>query len=206
MSDAPAARTLEVRHVQLARAVFAVVAALMITFSRDHSAVVGLSVFSGFAIATGLVMLLAAWLVFGSGARATPILLGLLTVAAGMVAGVPQLRTTALFFVIVIVWAAATGVTELVSGIRHRRAGAPFGRDEILIGAFGMALAVGLLLVNPAYSLDYTIEEAGSFTLTGITIGVGLFGGYAALAGVFLGIAGFSPRREPAAAQSEVVP
>ena len=66
----------------------------------------------------------------------------------------------------------------------------------ILIGAVTLALAVALLLVNPAYSLEYAIKEAGAtFTLTGITIGVGLFGGYAAIVAVFLGIAGFSPRR-----------
>jgi IMP dehydrogenase/GMP reductase len=69
-------------------------------------------------------------------------------------------------------------------------------RDRILIGAFTLALGVGLLLVNPAYSLDYFISDANqTFTLTGITIGVGLFGGYAAIIAVFLGIAGLSPRR-----------
>ena len=46
------ARTFEVRHVQLGRALFAAVAAIMITFSADHSAEVGLAVFSGWAIAT----------------------------------------------------------------------------------------------------------------------------------------------------------
>jgi hypothetical protein len=68
----------------------------------------------------------------------------------------------------------------------------------VLAGALTIALGIGLLLVNPAYSLEYFISEAGrSFTLTGITIGVGLFGGYAAIIAVFLGIAGFSPRRPP---------
>ena len=50
MSTAPPARAFEVRHLQLARALFAAVAAAMITFSSDHSAQVGLAVFSGFAI------------------------------------------------------------------------------------------------------------------------------------------------------------
>ena len=40
MSSAAASRTFEVRHVQLARAAFAALAAIMITFSPDHSAVV----------------------------------------------------------------------------------------------------------------------------------------------------------------------
>ena len=59
MTSAPPARTFEVRHLQIARAAFAALAAIMVTFSPDHSAAVGMSVFSGFAIATGLVLLVA---------------------------------------------------------------------------------------------------------------------------------------------------
>lgn len=196
------------RHVQLARALFAAIAAIMVTFSGDHSAAVGLAVFSGFAIATGLVLLLACWLVYPAGTRAVPMLLGIVNVAAGMAGGLPPLRTDVLFFVLVIAWAVITGVIELIGGIRARRAGDPTARDGVLIGIVTLVLAVGLLLVNPAYSLEYFIAEAGrSYTLTGITIGVGLFGGYCAIIAVFLGIAGFSPRREadadPAAGLTE---
>lgn len=194
MSAAPA-RSFEVRHLQLARALFAAIAAVMITFSPDHSAGVGLAAFSGWAIATALVFFVSAWLVFAKGDRATPIALGVITIVAGMVAGIPGMRTTTMFFVVVIAWAVLAGVVELVSGIR-RRGTDPAARDAILIGAVTLALALGLLLVNPAYSLEYFIKEAGqTFVLTGITIGVGIFGGYAAIVAVFLAIAGLSPRR-----------
>lgn len=194
MSAAPV-RTYEVRHLQLARAVVAAIAAIMITFSPDHSAAVGLAVFSGWAMVTAIILLVAVWQVYAKGDRATTAALAIITLVAGMVAGLPALRTTTLFFVIVIAWAALTGVVELVSGIRRRRTD-EYARDAILIGAITLALALGLLLVNPAYSLDYFIEEAGrSFELTGITIGVGIFGGYAAIVAVFLAIAGLSPRR-----------
>ncbi|WP_241965029.1 acyl-CoA synthetase [Microbacterium telephonicum] len=197
---AAASRTFEVRHLQLARALFAALAAVMITFSPDHSATVGLSVFSGFAIAAAIVELVAAWLVYASGARAAVVLLGVTTLLAGMGSGIPALRSTTLFFVVVIAWAFLSGIIELVTGIRGRRSGDPAARDAVLIGSITIALGVGLLLVNPAYSLEYFIKEAGqSFTLTGITIGVGIFGGYAAIIAVFLGIAGFSPRRVEAA-------
>lgn len=197
---ATAARTFEVRHLQLARALFAALAAIMVTFSPDHSAAVGLAVFSGFAIATGLVFLLACWLVYPAGGRAVPLLLGIFTVVAGMVGGLPPLRTDALFFVVLIAWALVTGLVELLGGIRGRRTGDLAARDGVLIGILTLVLGAGLLLVNPAYSLEYFIAEAGqAFTLTGITIGVGLFGGYCAIVAVFLGIAGFSPRREAAA-------
>ena len=189
-------RTFEVRHLQLGRALFAAVAAIMITFTADHSASVGLAVFSGWAIATALLFFVAAWLVFGSGHRAAPILLGLTSLVAGMVTGIPGLRSVALFFVAVIAWAVVSGVIELVAGLRARRTGDPFARDAILIGSVGLGLALALLLVNPAYSLRYFIPDADqTFTLTGIAIGVGLFGFYAAIVAVFLGIAGFSPRR-----------
>jgi len=199
-------RTFEVRHVQLGRALLAALAAIMITFSPDHSAAVGLAVFSGWAIATALVLIFGAWLAYPAGRRGAPVLLGALTIAAGMVTGIPPLRSTAMFFVVVIAWAVATGLAELIGGIRLRRTAGVAGnlrdeirdeaRDGILVGALTLVLGVGLLLVNPAYSLEYFIADAGrSFTLTGITIGVGLFGGYAAIVAVVLGIAGFSPRR-----------
>lgn len=222
MTSAPSARTFDVRHVQLARAAFAAIAAVMITFSPDHSAAVGLAVFSGFAIATGLVLLLAVWLVYPAGVRWPSVLLGIVTVGAGMVSGLGPVRATIGFFAVVISWAVVAGVIELVSGVvalrsARPRPGAPGqvapwsdgtprtrmsrgeARDAIVIGAVGLVLALGLLLVQPDYALDYTIEEASAtYTLTGITIAVGLFGGYAAIVAVYLGIAGFSPRSAPA--------
>lgn len=200
MSEAAAPRTFEVRHVQLARAFFAALAGVMITFTPDHSASVGLSVFSGFAMATGIVLLLAAWLVRPGGRRAPSVLLGVLTILAGMVGGLGAIRSTTLFFVLVIVWALVAGIVELVVGLRARRRGDALARDAIFIGALTILLAVGLLLVNPAYSLEYFIKEAGAtFELTGISIGVGVFGVYAAIVAVYLGIAGFSPRPTAAA-------
>lgn len=209
MTSSSAARAFEPRHLQLVRALFAAMAAVMITFSPDHSAAVGLSVFSGFAMATAIVQLLSAWLVYGPGRRALPIVLGVLTLVAGIVSSIPVLRTTEAFFVIVISWALLTGVVEAIAGARGLRAGErgsaarSEARDALTVGIVGVLLALGTLAVQPAYALQYSIEEAGSFTLTGITIAVGLFGGYAAIVAVYLGIAGFSPRREPAPAPEE---
>lgn len=212
------ARTFDARHVQLARAAFAALAALMITFSPDHSAGVGMAVFSGFAIATGLVLLLAVWLVYPRGRRWPAAALGGVTLVAGMVGGLTPLRTVIGFFVIVIAWALVTGALEVLAGWRELRAGAGAGRreiapgvadarapiatgprsesrDAVVVGVVTLLLGIALLFVQPSYALDYTIEEARqTFTLTGVTIGVGVFGGYAAIVAVYLGIAGFSPR------------
>lgn len=183
-------RPFTVRSVQLARAVMAAVAALMITFSPDHSAAVGLSVFGGFAIVTSLVLIVAAIVVHRAGQRWPSVLMGAITLVLGMAASIPTWRTDALFFVLVITWAALTGLVELISGIRTR--GQDGSRDAISIGALGLLLAALLLLVPAGFVQDYAVE-GHAMSLTGIIIGVGLFGGYAAIVAVFLGIAGLAP-------------
>lgn len=183
-------RPFTVRSVQLARAVMAAVAALMITFSPDHSAAVGLSVFGGFAIVTSLVLIVAAIVVHRAGQRWPSVLMGAITLVLGMAASIPTWRTDALFFVLVITWAALTGLVELISGIRTR--GQDGSRDAITIGALGLLLAALLLLVPAGFVQDYAVE-GHAMSLTGIIIGVGLFGGYAAIVAVFLGIAGLAP-------------
>lgn len=227
MTPASSARTFDVRHVQLARAAFAALAAIMITFSPDHSALVGMAVFSGFAIATGLVLLLAVWIVYPAGRRWPASALGGVTIVAGMVSGLAPVRTVAGFFAVVIAWALVSGLLELIAGvrglrgIRSRREIAPGvadarpvldpgprsdSRDAVVVGAAGLLLGLALAVVPAGYSLQYTIEEVGeTLTLTGITIGVGLFGAYAAIVAVYLGIAGFSPRTDaPVTAEASV--
>lgn len=194
------ARAFTPRHVQLLRALFAAAAAVMITFSPDHSAAVGLSVFSGFVLTTGLILILAAWLVFPAGQRWPSAVLALLGVAAGMAAGVPPWRTDDLFFVVLIAWSASTGAVELIAGLRARRTGDPAARDSITVGAFGLLLAVVLLAIPAGFVQPYAIDGAGDFILTGIILGVGMFGGYAAVVAVFLGIAGLTPTRADAVA------
>lgn len=189
------ARAFTVRHVQLLRALLAAVAALMITFSSDHSAAVGLSVFSGFVFTTALVQVLAAWLVLPAGSRWSSILLAVVGVIAGMATGVPAWRSDDLFFVVVSTSAIVSGGIELLAGIRARRSGDATARDAITVGALGVLLGVVLLLIPAGFLQEYTIEKAGTFVLSGIILGVGMFGGYAAIVAVFLGIAGLTPKR-----------
>jgi hypothetical protein len=205
VTTAPATRSFEVRHVQLARAAFAAIAAIMVTFSPDHSAAVGLSIFSGFALASGLVLLAAGWFVYTVDTRWPSVVLGTLSVIAGLAGGIAQLRSVTMFFVIVISWALVTGLVETIAGARGLRAarGRPRtdaarteSRDALTVGLLTIALGLGLLLVPTQYALPYTVEDAdATFTLTGIIIGVGVFGAYAAIVAVYLAIAGFSPRR-----------
>ena len=224
------ARPFEVRHVQVARAVFAAIAAVMITFSPDHSAAVGLAVFSGFALATGLVLLIAAWLVYPAGRRWQPLVLGVISIVAGMAGSLDPLRTQTGFFTVVATWALVSGLVEAFAGWQglRRRAAArreivpgvadarPLpeqgprseSRDGVVIGMLGVFLGVALIFIPAFPALDYSIDDVDqTFTLTGIIIGVGVFGGFAAIAAVYLAIAGFSPRTpvvgaaEPGAAE-----
>lgn len=187
------ARAITVRTVQLLRALFAAAAALMITFSPDHSAAVGLSVFSGFAFVSAFVLVLAAWLALPAGRRWPYVIIAVLGFAAGMISGIPPWRNDDLFFIVVISWALLTGGIELFGGIRTRRTGDPTARDAITVGAFGVLLGLLLLLIPAGLVQEYSIESAGTFQLTGIILGVGMFGGYAAVVAVFLGIAGLTP-------------
>ncbi len=189
------ARAFTMRHVQLLRALFAAIAALMITFSSDHSAAVGLSVFSGFVFVSALAHVLAAWLVLPAGSRWYSILLAAVGVVAGMASGIPAWRSDDLFFIVVSGWALISGGIELLAGIRARRTGDLLARDAITVGALGILLAVVLLLIPAGFLQEYTIEKAGTFLLSGIILGVGMFGGYAAIVAVFLGIAGLTPKR-----------
>merc|ERR1711969_533471 len=200
VTSSPSSRAFDVRHVQVARAVFAAIAAVMITFSSDHSAAVGLAVFSGFALATALVHLAAAWLVYPVGARWPAVLLGLISAAAGMAAGLPPWRTTTLFFVIVIAWAVIAGIRGMRGGVGSIPTRTE-SRDGVVIGALTLVFAAATLIVSPEYSLSYTIEEAGTFELTGTIIAVGVLGFYTAIVAVYLGIAGASPRPKSAPAE-----
>ncbi|MBT2483926.1 MULTISPECIES: acyl-CoA synthetase [unclassified Microbacterium] len=192
------ARAFTMRHVQLLRALFAAIAAVMITFSSDHSAPVGLSVFSGFVFVTALVQVLAAWLVLPAGSRWSSVLLAAVGIVAGMVSGIPVWRSDDLFFIVVIGWAVVSGGIELLAGIRARRTNDPLARDAITVGAFGVLLGILLLLIPSGFVQEYTIDQAGTFVLSGIILGVGMFGGYAAIVAVFLGIAGLTPKNADA--------
>lgn len=194
------ARAFTVRHVQLVRALFAAAAAAMITFSPDHSAAIGLSVFSGFALTTALVLALSAWLVLPAGRRWPYVLLAAAGFLFGMAGGVPAWRTNDVYFVVVTGWALVTGAIELIAGLRARRDDGATARDSITVGAFGILLGIVLLAIPAGFTQPYAIKDAGEFLLTGIILGVGMFGGYAAIVAVFLGIAGLTPKRADAVA------
>ncbi len=160
--------------VPVVRGLFALVAAGIITFSQSHAPELGLLVFGGWAIVSGLVVgALSMRLVADRGIRSLFVVNAVATVAAGLLAvtvpgGLPFL------LYLVSVWAAVTGFVELYAGLRARgRTSA--ARDWIAAGAFTAVLAIVFLLLPPD-----------------AVTAVGVLGAYLVILGVYLVIGGFS--------------
>jgi uncharacterized membrane protein HdeD (DUF308 family) len=86
-----------------------------------------------------------------------------------------------------------TGALELVSGIRARGRVAS-ARDSMILGGLTLVLAIAFLLVPPDYSQTLGGIEQIKGELTASVVLVGIFGAWAIVAGVLLGIAAVSAR------------
>jgi uncharacterized membrane protein HdeD (DUF308 family) len=166
--------------VPVVRGTLALVPAAVITFSQDHSPALGLTVFGVWAVVSGVVVgALSARLVADRPARWAAVAVGIATAAAGLIA--LALRDTAsngvgAFTFTVAVWAAVTGIIELVAGLRLRGR-TPAARDWIAAGALTALLALVFVLLP----------------LDPVTA-VGLLGAYLVVLGVLLLIGGFSQK------------
>ena len=178
------------------RAVPAAIAAVVITFSVDHSAPLGLTVFGGFALLSGLLALIFVprTLKDDRAARLNFLISGIVSVVAGVAAllfaGAGTAAVPALFLT-VIMWALLTGVLELYSGFRVRGR-SPYARDWMTVGGVTVLLAVAYLLVPPGLNQQFEGPDGVARSLTASIVTVGIFGAYAAIAAVLLVIGGFS--------------
>lgn len=191
------------------RAVIAAVAAMIITFSADHSPALGLSVFAGFAVLTGAVQFgLVLRARDGSVSRTLLLTSGAATVIAGVVAAVLVVNgpTVSGWLLLILIWAALTGVLELVAGLRARGQH-PQARDWTVAGIFAMLLAAIFAFVPADLNLPYGGMEEIQGAMTAPILTVGLFGAYAAILAVYLGIGALSQKwgtDRPATASSTV--
>jgi uncharacterized membrane protein HdeD (DUF308 family) len=177
VANAPAASATGFGYwtVPTARAVLAIVPAIVITFTTDHSATFGLYVFGAFALASGLlVAILSSITLTDPAARTLFLLHGIVGAVAGALALLFHAGGLGFFLYLVTVWAAVTGFLELYSGVRVRNRSAS-ARDWIVTGAATAVLALVFLLLPPH-----------------AVVSVGLFGAYLVLLGVYLAIAGLS--------------
>jgi len=172
--------------VPVVRAVIALIAAAVITFTRDaHNAQFGLVVFGAYAVIEGAVVAVLSLRTLADPLTRTIFMVqGAIGVLAGVLALALSTSGLGLYLFLVSVWAALTGFLELYSGLRNRGKH-PASRDWIVIGALTAVLALVFLLI-PSDSV----------------LAIGLFGAWAVVAGVFQAIGGVSLRghaHEPAA-------
>ncbi|NQX12438.1 hypothetical protein HQQ80_12430 [Microbacteriaceae bacterium VKM Ac-2855] len=162
--------------VPLTRAAVALVVGAVITFSTDHSPAYGLAVFGGFAVLSGLLVVLLHAARLATSPRGLLIASGAVDVLAGAVAlALLVAPSLAGFVYLVAAWAVVSGVLEYLAGRRAAGELAAAGRDWRLVGIGTVLLGI-VFAVLPPHPI----------------VSVGLLGAYAVILGVFLGIAAFS--------------
>jgi len=176
------------------RAVAALVVGFAITFTPAHSATFGLIAFGLYAVVAGAILLADSLGSRGDqSSRGLFLTQGVVAVLAGVAALVlPEGGVHYLVFV-VSAWAIVTGALELVSGIRARTR-LPAARDWMILGGLTLLLAIGFLVVPPDYSQTLGGIEQIKGQLTASVVLVGMFGAWAIVAGVLLGISAVSAR------------
>ena len=179
--------------VFIVRALVAAVVALAITFSADHSALLGFRLFGAFGVVAGLVAIVSSWRVLEHGiARSFLLAQGIVSVVLGAIALVTSGGSVAYLLFLFGAWAVFTGVLELYVGIRSRRRRVIQSRDWIFAGGITLLFAVGILLIPASYADHFTGPDGVARVLTASVIADGLFGAYTAILAVYLVIAGLS--------------
>jgi uncharacterized membrane protein HdeD (DUF308 family) len=176
----------------LGRAVPAVVVAIVITFSLDHSARLGFFSFGALALVGGAVLIAGAAAALGRGIlRSMFLLQGVVSVLLGAVALIFPGAGVGLLLLLVGAWAAITGFAELYSGLRSRGR-IDSAKDWIFAGSLTVLLAIVALLIPSGFSQPFTGPDGVARELTSSVILVGVIGAYGAILGIYLVIAGLS--------------
>lgn len=186
--------------VPLARAVPAIALAIVVTFTADHSAGLGLLTFGIYAVVAGAVLSASALRLGARGVvRSVTLAQGILSVLAGIVSLSLPAAGLPFFVFLVTAFAAVTGFLELYLGLRAR--GRITGaRDWVFVGALTALLAIVVLLVPPGFAQSFTGPDGVDRVLTASVVVVGTLGAYWAILGVYLVIAGLSLKWAPAPA------
>ena len=176
MSTAASPRVSPDRYwiLALVRAVVALLAGGFITFDPEHSARVGLIVFGSYALAEGVIVGVGGLLLKDAVTKWLFVAQGILGVVVGIAALVLNGAGLGVLLYGVSVWALLTGFAELYCGIRNRGRSEP-SRDWMVIGVLTVVLALVYLVIPPDALLA-----------------VGLFGAYAVIVGVYVGIGAFT--------------
>jgi len=187
----------------LGRAIPAVVLAIVITFSADHSARLGLVAFGAYAVASGLATAIVAATRVAPG---TVRLVVLCQAAVALVTGGAALSVPgagyAYFVLVLSAYAAVCGFLELYLGGRSWRrssirpsvpssAPSSVARDWMFVGALSVALAIIAFVIPANFNQPFSVEGVSGAVTASVAL-VGVFGAYLAIVGIFLAIASFS--------------
>lgn len=167
-----------VGNALILRAIPTLVAAIIITFTRNHAAVVGLTVFVGFAFLLASTLLFTIMSVPLEGLNRTLVgIQAISTVIAAAIASATLTGGLPAFLLVLSMWAGITAVLELYAG--YRESNRTVAKEWLTIGGFTAILAIieAVVPMNDVYA-------------------VGIFGAYAAVVGVYQVIAGISLRTE----------
>jgi len=187
----------------LGRAIPAVIVAIVITFSADHSARLGLVAFGAYAVASGLATAIVAATRVAPG---TVRLVVLCQAAVALVTGGAALAMPgggyAYLVLVLSAYAAVSGFLELYLGVRSRRrsstrssvspsAPSTVARDWMFVGAVTVALAITAFVIPANFNQPFSVEGVSGAVTASVAL-VGVFGAYLAIVGIFLAIASFS--------------
>ena len=176
----------------LARAVPAIALAVVVTFSANHSAALGLITLGVFGIVTGAVVLVAA---FRSPAhaviRGVQLVQGGVSLLVGIIAIVVPGAGLPFLVLLITAFAVVTGFLELYLGLRGRRDHVQ-ARDWMFVGGLTVLLAIAVLFVPPDFVQSFVGPDKVARELTASIVTVGLLGAYWVILGVFLVIAALS--------------
>jgi uncharacterized membrane protein HdeD (DUF308 family) len=187
----------------LGRAIPAVIVAIVITFSADHSARLGLVAFGAYAVASGLATAIVAATRVAPG---TVRLVVLCQAAVALVTGGAALAMPgggyAYLVLVLSAYAAVNGFLELYLGVRSRRrsstrssvspsAPSTVARDWMFVGALTVALAITAFVIPANFNQPFSVEGVSGAVTASVAL-VGVFGAYLAIIGIFLAIASFS--------------
>ena len=181
----------------LLRALPAIVVAIVITFSQDHSERLGFVTFGPLAVASGAVVLVSAVRALDVGVvRWCFAIQGAIAIVLGAIALFSSSAGLPFLIFLVSAFGVLTGFLELYSGLRSRGR-SDSARDWLFAGGLTVLFAVVVLIVPADYSQSFTGPDKVERALTASIILVGVLGAYSAILGVYLVIAGLSLKWAP---------
>jgi uncharacterized membrane protein HdeD (DUF308 family) len=176
----------------LLRALVAVVLGVAITFTADHSALLGYLAFGAFALVSGAVLIAGSLIALSSGVlRWFQLAQGAVSAVLGALALLTTGAGLPFLILLLSAWAVITGFLELYVGLRSRGR-LDYARDWLFAGGLTVLFAIVVLVVPGDYNQPFTGPDGIERALTASVILVGVLGAYGAVLGVYLVIAGLS--------------